>query len=307
MDILSLPHSSKSYFYPLEIASLDNRPLMMLTCNKVRDGLNDTFSIFFPIPASLSFNDSGIYDDANLGFVGNAALQATRGAMGAGAMAGMKAGLGAVTSGIPKSLAGVAQALAANSGLSDSNKSAISIGVGATLNKNITTEFTGVGTRHYNYQIKMIASSQKEAEMMREINKAFRIGLYPSGNSLQLQYPPTWTIRFINGIDGGELDHIPKIFEVYLTEFSAVYNSTANIWRTDGSPLESDITIAFKETRALTAEDIKKLESSSFKPGSFSVSYNTPSTGLTTESDTTAIATNNSSNQPSAVTPAATV
>ncbi len=279
---------------------------MMLTCNKVRDGLNDAFSIFFPIPASLSFNDSGVYDDVNLGFVGNAALQATRGAMGGGAMAGMKAASGAVVSGIPKSMSSVAQAIAANSGLSDTNKSAISIGVGATLNKNITTEFTGVGTRHYNYQIKMIASSKKEAEMMREINKAFRIGLYPSGNSLQLQYPPTWTIRFINGMDGGELDHIPKIFEVYLTEFSAVYNSTVNIWRTDGSPLESDITIAFKETRALTAEDIKKLESSSFKPGSFSVSYNTPSTGLTTDSGTTAIATNNSSNQPSAVTQSAT-
>jgi hypothetical protein len=122
----------------------------------------------------------------------------------------------------------------------------------------------------------MIASSQKEAEVIRDINKAFRIGLYPSGNSLQLQYPPTWTIRFIDGTNGGELDHIPKIFEVYLQDFTAIYNSTGNLWREDGSPLECDITIQFKETRALTAQDIKKLETSAFKPGAFSVNYNVP-------------------------------
>lgn len=93
------------------------------------------------------------------------------------------------------------------------------------------------------------------------------------GNFISLQYPPTWNIQFLNGVSGNDIEYLPKIFECYLKGLSSNFNPTANVWREGGSPIETDVTVQFIESRALTYEDIKSLEAKAFKEGDFQRLY----------------------------------
>ena len=119
------------------------------------------------------------------------------------------------------------------------------------------------------------------------------------GNFISLKYPPTWNIQFLNGITGEDIPYLPKIFECYLKSLSSNFNPTANVWRQGGSPIETDVTVEFIESRALTYDDIKSLEARAFKEGDFARLYggggaaadtkntiNSSATGTTSPSNT---------------------
>lgn len=270
--------------YPIELAGSTTRPMIQFSSTS---GTPATTSyIYMPIPMNISFADGASYNDVELGFVGAAIAKAGQ----SGAAAAAKA----ATASMPKSLGSLAQAMTENSGASASIKAGVSIGVGATLNKNITTQFTGTATRQFQFQFKFIASTAAESKLIADILKTFRIGLYPKGTQYQLEYPPTWTIKFIHGAsDSHEIEFLPKIFPgCYLTTMSSTYNSIANMWRVDGSPLDTEMTLTFIEPRALTQEDIQKLV---VKPGmlsataqDFVAAYNMPSKEIDISNDSMA-------------------
>jgi len=110
----------------------------------------------------------------------------------------------------------------------------------------------------------MIAHSPEEAEAIREIHSKFRAFTYADSRSnaqnLILSFPPTWTIRFLDG-RGKENKFIPKIFSCYLVSIESTFNSTTNMFHSDGAPLEVDISVSYQETRTLTRTDIDDLES----------------------------------------------
>jgi hypothetical protein len=251
-----------SMYFPSDLTK-GNRPIMQMSCNKARNNLNDKFFIFLPMPQSLAFSDAATYNDAELNMAGVAA--GALGAASSGGMAGAKDYVSrAVGGAVPNSLGELGQLTAQMAPLPDEVKSAVSIGLGTTLNKNITTEFTGMSTRRFQFQMKFMTKSQEESQTIRNICRAFRIGLYAEGNSLQLQYPPTWTIKFLHGSTLNDLEYIPKIYECYLDTMSTTYNSSSNLWFEDGAPLECDLALTFIETRALTAADIKDLDDTAF-------------------------------------------
>jgi hypothetical protein len=257
-------------YFPDDLRS-GSRPLMQLVCNSVRSDYHDSFFVYLPVPLNLQFADAATYNDAELNAAGmiGGALSAAR----SGGITGASNYLGNLKGSIPNSLPELGQLAASMAPLDDSVKSAISIGLGTTLNKNITTEFTGMATRRFHFAFKFMAKSKSESEMIRNISRAFRIGLYADGNSLQLQYPPTWTIRFLDG-NGSDLEYIPKIYECYLETANVSYNQTANIWFSDGAPLECDLSLSFIETRALTAEDIRSLDDAPFNKLASQVNFN---------------------------------
>lgn len=249
-------------YFPNDLLNA-KRPIMSMKCNKSRQNINDSFWIYLPMPQSLQFSDSASYNDSELGMAGMAT-----GALGAASSGGMS-GAGnyvanALKGAIPNSVGELGQLVAQMAPLPDEVKSAVSIGLGTTLNKNITTEFTGMATRRFAFQLKFMSKSQSESQTIRNICRAFRIGLYAEGNSLQLQYPPTWSINFLHGT-GSNLEYVPKIYECYLDTMSATYNSSTNLWFEDGAPLECDLNLTFIETRALTAADIKDLDDAPFE------------------------------------------
>ena len=261
---MSLTHSANfgTLYFPDDL-QLGSRPIMQLVCNTKRDSYNDSFVIFLPMPVNLQFSDAATYNDAELGMAGmvGGALGAAKG----GGIKGVGNYLGSLGNSIPRSLGDLAQLSTALSPLDDSVKSAVSIGLGTTLNKNITTEFTGMATRRYSFAFKFMAKSESESGMIRNISRALRMGLYAKGNTIQLDYPPIWSIYFLDG-DGSPLEYIPKIYECYLDTLTSSYNQAANLWFSDGAPLECDLAFTFIETRALTANDIRSLDAAPFKP-----------------------------------------
>jgi len=261
--------------FPDELKSA-KRPMMELKCFAPND--KGEFVVYVPIPSGISFGDGASYNDASLGIIGGLAMAAAKNvSAGAkadgleGAIAGaVKTGTNAYEKASMKDL--IAGAIG-KAPIDGEVKTGVSIGMGATLNKNVTTEFTGVGTRGFTFSFKFIAKSQSESQTVANIVKGFRSNLYPIGNFISLKYPPTWRIRFIDGVTGSDISYLPKIFECYLTDLTTNFNSSVNIWHSDGSPIETDITIAFKESRALTYEDIKLLETKAYEQKDFLNSY----------------------------------
>ena len=208
-------------------------------------------SIHLPVPTSLEFADSATYNDAELGFRGKKTLDTAQAVSGGGGSFSSLAGgiLNDITGG------GVALGLAQASPFgTEGMKTAIGVATGTTLNKNITSEFTGVGTRGFSFSFNMMPYSQADASMIKNIVFEFRKGIYPEGNDFSLKYPPKWKISFINC--GA---YIPKIAECYLEDVQTTYNSSTNMWRSDGAPLETQIALTFKETKALTLKEITEL------------------------------------------------
>ena len=239
-----------------------NRPVIVFKTIVKGETKNDSH-IVFPIPQALQFSDSAAYGNPELGFTGSLILNAAKSSsVGAAFDNAVNQAQAAVPSDL-KSLAG----LIGGRVLSGENRAAVGVATGTTNNKNIVTEFSGVGTRQFSFQFKLISSSLKESQVIRDIIDTFRSGLYPEGNSLQLKYPPTWTINFIKG--GQQIEYIPKIFETYLTTMSTSYNNSMNLFHEDGSPVEVDIQITFMESRVLTLADIKALQKNPYKDGDF--------------------------------------
>lgn len=209
-------------------------------------------SIHLPIPASLEFSDSATYDDAELGYRGKKTLNTMQSGGG-----GLLSRASSFAKGIYDDITGggIATGLAQNSLIgTEGMKTAVGIATGTALNKNITSEFTGVGTRRFTFAFNMMPYSQSDASMIKGIVFAFRKGIYPDGNDFSLKYPPKWKISFINCGT-----YIPKIAECYLEDVQTTYNSSTNMWRSDGAPLETTLSVAFKETKALTLKEITEL------------------------------------------------
>lgn len=142
-----------------------------------------------------------------------------------------------------------------------------------SFNPHVVTEFTSHGTRSFSFSFKLIASTPEETKLIRDIGIIFTRGVYGEADILAIKYPPRWTIRFMLG--NTDIKYIPKIWSCYLTDANVNYNGSANIFHNDGSPIECDIALTFKETRALTYRDIvnletqpysSKLESDTYKP-----------------------------------------
>ena len=262
-----------SYNFPSNLATIaSTRPVVSFECVGPQ-----AVTINLPIPQSLSFEDSAQYDNTELGYIGASLAQATNAGSTASSFDDFANKISSIGSGKwgsladeMKSMSNIIAGIAGGAGAVLSSKfgsgdaklaSAVGIGTGTTSNKNITTEFTNVGTRNFTFAFKMIAETQSEAQVIANIVEAFRVNLYPEGDtsSLFLKYPPKWKIKFLYGARGGlsELPNLPRIFDCYLTGCNSTYNSSGNLWRSDGSPLETDLTVSFTETRANNRADFK--------------------------------------------------
>ena len=213
--------------------------------------------IMLPIPTSLEFADSATYDDAELGYKGKKALGTMENTQNSNIIsAGFSLAKGVMSDIFNRDnqAAFAANAMSTLALGGEGTGKAIGIATGTALNKNITSEFTGVGTREFSFSFNMMPYSQADAVSIKNIVFAFRKGIYPESTDYALKYPPKWTIAFLQC---GE--YIPKISETYLRDVSTTYNSNTNMWRSDGAPLDTTLSLTFKETKALTLKEIQEL------------------------------------------------
>ena len=246
--------------FPPSIVNEDiNRPVIVFKQESDRARTAD--HIVLPIPQAIQFSDSAAYNNQELGFTGAAILNAGTSSSVSNAASDV---FSQAKNSLPANMAALAQFISTKT-LGRENQAAVGIATATTLNKNIVTEFTGVSTRQFGFQFKLIATSREESNLIKKIIDIFREGVYPEGNSLQLKYPPIWYIDFKKG--GSNIEHIPKIFPSYLTTLSTSYNASMNLFHDDGSPVEIDVQLTFMESRALTLADIKALKEKAAKEG----------------------------------------
>ena len=238
--------SLRSLVFPDEIRSQNDRPCVQFVAYNRNDGVATRHHIFLPAPAGLAFTDGANFEEQDLG----AKAQAASLAMGQGS--------------IGTSLGGSINAIV--------NKAISLTGQGATsefarkslVNPNTNTSFKSNALRTFSFSFKLMPVSAKESEIIKLIQQKFRRFTYASqtsdGSSANLDYPPVWTIRFLDfRSKTGENLFIPRIFSCYLTACETTFNSS-NLYFNDSAPSSIDLSLTFQETRTLTRNDIEDMD-----------------------------------------------
>ena len=223
--------------------------------------------IFLPMPpGGLTFSETGEYGTMDLGVIAAAGgMDALNKMMNSPSAENLVAGVKSTSSNILNQIKNL------NSGaIGTIAGTMLGQGEGAQfagkkiMSPNTNTTFKGNSIRSFQFSFKLVGRDKKDSEAIRNIHNLFREAVYAAGDSASniiLSYPPVWAIKFLDG--GKENPYIPKIFGCYLKTCTADFNTTTNIFRPDGAPIEVDISLGFEETRMLTRNDIKELNAGS--------------------------------------------
>jgi hypothetical protein len=132
------------------------------------------------------------------------------------------------------------------------------------VNPRTNVSFSGNNLRQFGFKFTLIGRDKSEVNAIDDIQNTFRNQVYASeldNEKLLLKYPNQWQIKFFSPNEPGkELDYIPKIYTSYLTSCSVAVNPSSPRFRTDNSPYELTIDLAFQETKILTRNEIQRLE-----------------------------------------------
>ena len=226
--------------------------------------------MYFPL--TMQFNDIAQYDNAPLN------------ALGAGTEGLINQGAGALESTIGSFVKGGKSIFDILRGNQDLTEAGLRVGAARLIDKvgvlntgianaltlqnrtiinpNLRAMFRGVGLREFTFQFKMIAKSQYENNVIKEIVKHFRKQMYPGtydiealgGASIGFKFPHLFQIDFT--YRGMRNRNIPKIHLCYLRNVSTTINPTGGAMRRDGAPNEVDLTLSFVEHKTLDKKDI---------------------------------------------------
>ena len=214
------------------------------------------------LPMSMGFQDRVTYNNVDLGILGagtEAALQSGADlfpALGT-AFRNAFANIGdTINYGLGSPGAQVA-AMRIASKLNTGVAGAISSTTGIALNPNKRAILAGPEIRTFRFTFKMIPDSHEEAEEVKRIVRFFREEMYPesqreAGIQAAFRYPSIFDIQ----MKYRNKDVATSIKPSYLTDVGVQYNQSSMAFHSDGNFQETDITLTFTETVALTAQDI---------------------------------------------------
>jgi hypothetical protein len=250
--------------YPLDLTSTAKQQVVMLTAYTKEGEKVTPQTIYLPCPTGIGFNDAAAFGTIDLGVIGSTVLQAVEVAKNTegGKVDQFKAGVGSVADTATSMSAGQAAKIAMSMTpfAEQANLSSRSLS-----NPNTNSNFTGNSVRQFSFNFKMIANSEAEAEAIRQIHQRFRYYTYAKAqtgeNKFTLDYPPVWTIKFLDFETGKENKFLPAIYSSYLTTVGTTFNSGANMFYNDGAPLEVDMALTYQETRVLQRDDLINMES----------------------------------------------
>ena len=129
---------------------------------------------------------------------------------------------------------------------------------GKAINPNTVLQYTNSEIRQHNFTFKMVAESADEAVSIRAIVNSFRKYMYGVKDGITLEYPAKWQIQFLK-IGGERNPFLPEPYTCFLESCQATYNTSSGLTHNDGSPIEVDVTLAFREVKALSRTDIEAL------------------------------------------------
>ena len=236
--------------YPPDMRGDPTRPCILFTAfERKLTGQVVQHRIWLPAPPNIAFDDGADYGPTNLDFAATAAASKFTGQKSFGDLAKEIVGTNARQ-----------KATISSKALPADAQAAAGLVTRQINNPNTNTTFNNNAIRDFGFSFKMVARSQDESDLIRKIQSKFRYYLYASrggeANTVTLEYPPVWTIRFMNMDSGTENPFIPRIYTSFCTSVNTNFNSTGNVYYTDNAPLEVDLELSFQETRALNRSDI---------------------------------------------------
>jgi len=136
------------------------------------------------------------------------------------------------------------------------------ISSGKVANPSTKLLFRSPSLRQFQLDFRMLPTSQKEANEIRNIVSMFRQAAYPvldlnAGNALY-NIPNLFNIKFgFKRNDGNVNPYMIHFKRCYLSQITTTYNgSGVSAFFKDGSPIETNLTLTFQETETNSAFDI---------------------------------------------------
>ena len=142
-------------------------------------------------------------------------------------------------------------------------REALEISSGEIFADRMELAFKGVDRRAFQYTFKMIPKNSREAEEIRKIVFAFKANMLPEltqGRDRDtMTVPNTFNIQYM--YKGKENDYIHRVSECFLDNVQVAYGGdrykTFEPHADDGAPpVETTLTLAFKEIEIITRERI---------------------------------------------------
>ena len=210
-------------------------------------------SIRIQMPPTIEVSHKANYAEAEIGLVVASALAAGR------ALNESELSIGNITEVLGKVadeegrrlLASTAEGLGATGA-----RAAIDIGEGAIQNNRTELKFEGIDRRSFAFTFRMLPKSAEEAQTIKEIVTLFRyhaLPEFPAEGSLgdrRLLMPSTFDIEYTPG------QHLHRIDECSLESVQVKYGGERTQFFVDDHPVETEITLQFRELGIITKEKI---------------------------------------------------
>lgn len=120
-------------------------------------------------------------------------------------------------------------------------------------------QFQSIEFRQYHFTYRFMPKSRDEAKAVKNIIEKFRFHMHPDLNAtgVFLKFPSQFDIVYY--FDGEINNNLNKIATCVLTDFLVKYGADNDKFASfkDGVPVETTITMVFKETSVLTKQQIK--------------------------------------------------
>ena len=141
----------------------------------------------------------------------------------------------------------------------------IQAGLGLAVNNHLSVGYKGpTGFRDHTFAFKFFPKNSKDSENVRTIIRDFQNGATPrktkemSGGGMTasafFQFPRHWEIKFMSG--GSENKYLHKIKPSVITSMQTNYDPISMVsFHKDGSPVQIDLTLTFKELELITSDD----------------------------------------------------
>jgi hypothetical protein len=182
-----------------------------------------------------------------------------------GGISSMSKQVGNIASTDPAAIALITKALGNVPGINGNNVQSVLLkGAGYAINPQLQMIYRGVGLRSFQLTFVFTPNSQGEAEEVNYIIQQFKYHFAPtllsaketSSDSMYLVPPSIFSVDFM--ISGQENKFLPKYGDCVLTDIDVNY--TPNGWAAydDGAPIQTTLTMTFKETEIVDKKKIQK-------------------------------------------------
>ena len=141
----------------------------------------------------------------------------------------------------------------------------VQAGLGLAVNNHLSVGYKGpTGFREHSFAFKFFPKNSTDSDTIQRILKDFRNGATPRKSkshsaagmtaSAFFQSPRHWTIQFMAG--GGKNEYLHEIKTSVITQMQTNYDPTQMVsLHSDGSPVEIDLNLTFKELELITSDD----------------------------------------------------